>query len=178
MYQLVTLDEPYELDNMVEQMTEDRFRIQGGRVLRSVATQQNPDYDQALLELILSCLEMSPEKRPTPERALETINGWLQGYRENVQLDLSLQDGPKVFYKANEINDMHRGDYDFDTSDRWWRRFFNRHEVWLDERWGRLRPPRRPEHLDPWPREKHARDEESERMVPDSARQRARVTMQ
>jgi hypothetical protein len=34
---------------------------------------------------------------------------------------------------------------------------------------GRLKPPYRPEHLDPWPRERHDRDKV---LVPESARQR------
>jgi hypothetical protein len=64
---------------------------------------------------------------------------------------------------------MAPGSFNFELSDRWWRGCFNKHEIWLDERWGRLNPPHRPEHLDPWPREKRNRDEV---LVPDSAWQR------
>jgi hypothetical protein len=169
MYQLVTLDEPLEVNNMVEQMNENRYKRQGGKVLRSITTLQHPDYSEALFDLTLDCLKMTPEERPTPERALKIIDEWLQEYHEFVQMDTTLQNGPKVFYKANDINYMTPGGHDFDLPDKWWRGWFNRHEIWLDERWGRLRPPYRPEHLDPWPREKHSRDEV---LVPESALQR------
>jgi hypothetical protein len=112
---------------------------------------------------------MTPEKRPTPQNALERIDCWLQEYHEYVQMDLTMQNGPKVFYKANDINHMAPGGFNFELSDKWWRGYFNKHEIWLDERWGRLNPPHRPEHLDPWPREKRNRDEI---LVPESARQR------
>jgi hypothetical protein len=169
MYQLVTLDEPYGVSDKVEQMSENRFRVHGGRVLRSLSTEQHPDYSDDLFELILDCLNMTPEKRPTPQNALEKIDQWLQEYHEYVQMDLTMQNGPKVFYKANDINHMTPGGFNFELPDKWWRRWFNKHEIWLDERWGRLKPPYRPEHLDPWPREKRDRDEV---LVPDSARQR------
>jgi hypothetical protein len=169
MYQLVTLDEPYEVSRMVDRMNERRLRTQNGRVLRSLTILQSSNYGEDLFELILDCLKMVPEERPTPEKALDTINGWLQDYHECIQMDLTIQDGPKVFYKANDINYMTPGGYDFDLSDKWWRGYFNRNEAWLDERWGRLKPPNRPEQLDPWPKEKHNRDEV---MVPDSALER------
>ena len=169
MYQLVTLDEPNEVSKMVDQMDENTYMVQDGRILRSLSTKQHPDYSEGLFKLILECLTMTPEKRPTPKRALEKIDRWLQEYHEYVQMDLTMQEGPKVFYKGNSINYMTPGGYDFELSDHWWRRWFNRHEVWLDERWGRLRPPYRPEQLDPWPKEKHDRDEV---LVPDSAQQR------
>jgi serine/threonine protein kinase len=166
MYQLATLDEPQGINNIVEQMNENLYERQDGKVLRSITTLQHPDYNEGLFDLILDCLKMTPEERPTPDRALKIINGWLQEYHERVQMDTTLLNGPKVFYKANNINHMTPGGCAFDLPDRWWRGWFNRHEIWLDERWGRLIPPYRPQHLDPWPREKHGRDEV---LVPGSA---------
>jgi hypothetical protein len=81
-------------------MNENRYRAQGGRVLRSLSTEQHPDYGDDLFELILDCLNMTPEERPTPQKTLEAINRWLQEYHEYVQMDLTMQNGPKVFYKG------------------------------------------------------------------------------
>jgi len=172
MYQLVTLDEPHEVDNMVNRMNENRLRSQRGRVVRSAGTMRHPDYDETLLELVLDCLRLTPEERPTPERALQTIDGWLQYHHENVQMDLTMQDGEKVFYKANEINYMSPGGFDFGITDKWWKGYFNRDEIWLDENWGKLKPPGRPEYLDPWRGEKHGRDEEDDYIGPATALQR------
>jgi serine/threonine protein kinase len=172
MYQLVTLDEPHEVDNMVKRMNENRLRSQRGRVVRSAGTMRHPDYDENLLELVLDCLRLTPEERPTPEKALQTIDGWLKNHQENVQMDRTTQDGERVFYKANEINYMSPGGFNFGITDKWWKGYFNRDEIWLDENWGKLKPPGRPEYLDPWRVEKRSRGAEDDYVGPATALQR------
>ena len=176
MYQLLTLEESSDVDEMVEYLTEDMFKAQRGRIARSAATQMYPDYSEKLSELVLDCLNMIPEARPSPSHALETIDGWLKAQHENAMSDGPMPDGERVFYKANEINDMDIGEYNFYLSTSWWEEVFNPQEVWLDERWDKLRPLGRPDYVDPWrassfyATNKRARDKEM--LVPNSAAQR------
>ena len=152
MWQMMTLNEAFEVRHILERMKEHQRDAWAGRVIRSLKTQRKPEYSDDLRNMVLKCMMMTPEKRLTPKDALNTIDLKLsQHYHQNGGTGDVIPDGPRVYYKKNEINEMPRGPVNFGMDQKWWEDWFNGQELYIDASWGRLKPPYRPAHLDPWP---------------------------
>ena len=154
MWELLTLGPVKVLSKRVDDILCERMRPYGdGAIYPALSTNKSKvigdeEYSLSLRRLILACLNIYPQKRPSITVLRASVGHYASQYFDKLTQKHgndadAWRRATKVYYKENEINQMPAGVHDFNLVKNFQAEFEYR-AMFDDPDWGTLNRPQRP----------------------------------
>jgi serine/threonine protein kinase len=147
MWELTTLASPGDFSDRLDALSEDQYKKWGDNTTAPLNTYKQPPYSRELMDLVRRCLNLRPSLRPTPDEIVTITTPKIEQYLHILRNEqvTGIQQLPKLFFRANEINSMPLGPHlqHFGFQDRDLARFAQGEDRFGAPVWDPIRHPRR-----------------------------------